>query len=112
MPAEESLQVREALLGGPGTQQQGPKLPGRRTEECFQVCDCVDGLGDGCTEQAQGAQRVQPRRHQMGPVERLDDDRALVEPGEPGTLPHARSRVCHHLVRRTEVDHHLGEAIR
>ena len=39
---EESLQVREALLGGAGTEQQRPKLPTRWTKQELQVGDRVD----------------------------------------------------------------------
>ena len=55
----------EALLGGLGGQEQGPKLPRRRTEQRLQVGDRIDGSGDVGPEQAQCAERVEPRRNQM-----------------------------------------------
>ena len=83
-----------------------------RTEQNLQIYDQVDERSYGRAEQAQRAERVQPRGHEMGAVKGLDEDRALVQPGEPGALPHTGSGMCHQLMGRTEVDHELGVAVR
>ena len=111
IPGEKTLQVRATPFGGLGVEQQGSKLPRRRTEQRLQIDDRVHRLGDFGTEQSQGAKRVQPRGDQMGALERFDGDGALVQPGKPGALPHAGSGVGQQLMRGTEVHHDLGVAV-
>src|SRR3954468_13915292 len=58
------------------------------------------------------AQWVHPNRHEVGPIQRLDEYRTLLQTGKPAAVPHSRPRALEHPMQRTEVDHHLDIAIR
>src|SRR5690349_6227362 len=108
---QEFLEMGETLLGRIGSEENFPELGDRWAQQTLEIDDLVYQLGDAGAEKAKGSERVESRGYEMGAVVRLNHYRTLVQPGKPGPLPYAGSRVRDQLMGRTEVDHELGVAV-
>src|SRR4051812_8940547 len=109
-PADEALENREAMrrVGG------GEQLLAHIRCAGQQFVHGHNAIGDFCealSQKLDGADWMKPRRDEMCARQRLDDQRSLVKPRDPGVRPGPTSLVALQVVRGPEVEHDLGGAV-